>query len=298
MKRKIIQLSSNTNVVSLPSEWTKRYALAKGDELDVQEVEGRLVLSTEKSLENSSISVNLGNTMPMTTRILAALFKSGYDEIYIDYAFDDERKLIEDVIDRNFIGFEIVKQKENRIVARKVSEENIVEFDNVLRRIFYLIKFIGNEAMDADRKTMKELISKDIEINKLADFCRRMLNKKGYSKFKRTPALYYVVEELEKIADEYRDLLKYVLENDINLDRESFDKTNQFFDMVYDCFYAFELKKIADIGRTRQLLKEEFLEQIRQNLGKDRHRAAVYIFFRNIVEKSFDLNGAIMAVSL
>jgi phosphate uptake regulator len=301
MKRKIIGLSSNTNVVSLPSDFCKKYNLSKGDELEVEEKDNILMISTDKELGDSCIEVDLSGKEPMCKRILGALFKTGYDEISVSYSSSDEKKAIEDVIEKEFIGFEIISTTETKITAKKLSEDKIDEFDSVLKRLFHVIKFIGKDSLETiekqDFEKINELIQKDNEVNKLADFCRRILNKKGYSKFKRTPPLYYISEQLEKIGDEYRDLLKYVISHEIkHLDIETnrlFSRVNDYFDMIYDCFFAFDLKKISDIGKIHVLLKEDINKRIKENLNN----AGVLLFLRDILEKSFDLNGAIMAAS-
>ena len=44
--------------------------------------------------------------------------------------------------------------------------------------------------------------------NRFTTTCRRLLNKKGYKEYKKLGPLYYMIEELENIADQYKYLCK------------------------------------------------------------------------------------------
>ncbi len=61
----------------------------------------------------------------------------------------------------------------------------------------------------------------DKDINRYSDFCRRLLNKYGYSSQRLTPAIYYIVEQLERIGDSYRDICNHIIKNKIQPGKES-----------------------------------------------------------------------------
>ncbi|MFP4112013.1 MAG: AbrB/MazE/SpoVT family DNA-binding domain-containing protein [Candidatus Woesearchaeota archaeon] len=297
MRRKIIQISVNTNVVSLPSEWCKNHGLKKGDEIELREEGPELVITTEKAIEEPIYHVDISGKPGMIKRILGAIYKIGYDHVKISYNTYEEKATCEEVIEQEFIGFEIVDfdSEKKIIIAKKIAEENIDGFDNVLKRLFFLIKYIGNEAVSAfkDKNAFSQrigsLIAKDNEVNKLSDFTRRMINKKGFSRLRRLPPLYFIAEQLEKIGDEYRDLLKYA--NSLSEENISdLSSVNSFFNMMYDLFYSFDLEKAENICNKRKDLSSVFLEKIKKS-----EDPAFYMHLRNIVEKTYDLNGAVLA---
>ena len=47
MKRKLIQLSTSTNVISIPTTWLRKNNLSKGAELDLEEKDNRIIISKD-----------------------------------------------------------------------------------------------------------------------------------------------------------------------------------------------------------------------------------------------------------
>ena len=73
MQRKIIQLGTDTFVVSLSSVWVKHHKLKKGDNLEVEEAGPKLVVYPASETKGSKIVVDVSGTQPVTKRIVAAL---------------------------------------------------------------------------------------------------------------------------------------------------------------------------------------------------------------------------------
>jgi len=299
MKRKVIQLAGKTLVVSLPTEWTKKYNIKKGDEIEIEEIKNKLIISPKKDLTNERISLDVSGLSPMIYRILGAVYKAGYDEVEVIYETKKDLEEIEEVSSREFIGFEIVRKGKNSILMKTVSEIQHEEFDAMLRRTFLLILEIAEEGQEAmknlDKKKLLKLIELDKEVNKYADFCRRSLNKRGYASFIRTPTIYFIVEELEKISDAYRDLCKATIELNRRLDDEIIslhEKVNIFFREFYELHYKFDMNKLAEHGKKRgELIRA--LKDLMKETSKDE---LLFLFLLSlIVEEIFNMNGALIA---
>jgi len=299
MKRKVIQLAKKTLVISLPTRWAKKYNIKKGDEIEAEEIKNKLIISPEKELTKEGISIDVSGLSPMIYRILGAIYKAGYDEVEVHYESEKDLEEIEEVTKREFIGFEIVKKGKKSLVIKSVSEINYEEFDNVLRRTFLIIMEIGEESFEAmknvDKKALLKLIELDKEVNKYADFCRRILNKKGYASFIKTQTVYFIVEELEKISDSYRDLCKASIEinEKINKDIEAmFKEVNAFFREFYELYYKFDLNKLAEHGKKRNVLLKDLMDLMKKTSKEE----LLFLFLLSlIVEEIFNMNGALIA---
>lgn len=299
MKRKVIQLAGKTLVVSIPTVWAKKYNIKKGDEIDLEEIKNKLVISPEKELIKEKISLDVSGLSPMIYRILGAVYKAGYDEVEVQFGSEKDLEEIEEVAKREFIGFEIVRKGKNSVLIKSVSEIDYREFDTMLRRTFLIVLEIAEEGLESmkayDKKALLKLIELDKEVNKYADFCRRSLNKKGYASFIKTPTIYFIVEELEKVSDVYRDLCKasVELDNKLNKDIEQiFKEVNMFFREFYELFYKFDLNKLAMHGRRRFALIKS-LNDLMKKVSKEE---LILVFFLSlIVEDVFNMNGALIA---
>ena len=81
--------------------------------------------------------------------LIRCLYRKGYDEIRVKFnkPTTKHHKIGKDVTVVSSIhkevgrlnGLEVIQQKENFCLIKDISEGNIKEFDNVLRRIFLLL---------------------------------------------------------------------------------------------------------------------------------------------------------------
>jgi len=58
MQRKLNQVGSGTLTVSLPSKWSKKNKLKKSDELEVTEIDNKLILSLDRQ-KQKTIDISL-----------------------------------------------------------------------------------------------------------------------------------------------------------------------------------------------------------------------------------------------
>ncbi len=295
MKRKVIQLAGSTLVVSLPSSWAKKNNVKKGEEVDVDEKGSELCISTQNAMIEDSTSVSIVGIDPMVKRALGALYKAGYDEVEVEFA-PEELRTAQEVIREEFVGFEVVYKGKNTLTVKKISSIDPEHFDTMLRRMFLLLLQMAEESLEAvlekDKEWLKAIAFMDKDMNKYADFCRRVLNKYGYKKYRVTSPVYFVVEQMEKIGDCYRDICVFAAENNPEIDPDLFSEVNSFVEMFYKLFYSFDLKELAKFGKKRYELRDQFMQLLSE--GDSRMNMCLY----NIVDNTFDMNGALMAVNL
>lgn len=289
-------------MVSLPAEWARKFNVKKGDELELEVANAQLVLSPTQAKGSEKVKVDVTGTHPMTKRIVGAIYKGGYDEAEVRFSTPEELNTVTEVIGNEFIGFEITSQGDSHITMKKISTIDTEEFDSVLRRMFHLINLMAAETLSAvktgDKNDLLQVSLIDLGVNKLADFCRRILNKHGFVLFRRTPPLYFIVEQLEKIGDVYRDICKEriahgrkpVSKEELKL----FEEVNQFFKDFQGVFYTFSIKNMAAFGKRRYELRDKFNDMLRT--GK--HDNLLISHLLNIEECTFDMNGPLMAARL
>lgn len=78
MKRKVIQMAGKTMVVSIPSDWVKKYGIKKGDELELEKKNRNIIISTKKDYSLNKIKVNISDLDEQVIKwTLSAIHKSG-----------------------------------------------------------------------------------------------------------------------------------------------------------------------------------------------------------------------------
>jgi phosphate uptake regulator len=302
MKRKAIQLANNTLVVSLPADWVKKSRISKGDDLEVSEMESKLVISASKTAEAGQISVDVSGMDPMIKRMLGALYKSGYDEVKVRFASVAELKTVQEVVREEFLGFEVIDQKKDYLIFKKVSHIEPKEFSTMLRRMFLIIISMAEDSLAAveknDKAWLEAIALHDKDVNKIADFCRRVLNTAGAEGYKRIPPAYFIVEQLEKIGDMYRDICQHQMKRPVKLSPEMkriYKDTNLFVRGFYDVLFDFDLERLRDFAKRRYVLKEVFADSFTSLSQKELRTLS---FLNNVVESTFDMNGPLMAAKL
>lgn len=301
MKRKVIQIADSTQLVSLPRKWALKYGVKKGDEVDVEEQGSNILISTSRDLAIEKANIDFRGSKSIIHRALSALYKSGYDEIEIMFGSTEELEIIISTIEHEFIGFEVVEQGKSHLLAKKVSQIDYGEFDHILKRLMLFLVSMGQDSLDAAKQghtdDLKNIALRDTNINKLSDFCRRSLNKGGI-KSKHTHLTYYIVEELEKIGDEFKTICEHMSKKKLKLGNKMlalYKELISYLDEFQQLFYNFKLEKIKDFIQRRKEFDKKF-EEISEQASKE--EVKILYHMHNVLYHVFDMNGPLLASKL
>lgn len=289
MKRKIIKQGHNTLTITLPAQWTKKFNINAGHEVELSEKDNGLFISTEKNGEDKRTEFNIdGMDIPTIWKHFMGVYREGYDEVVVrfspdlkiesPYKFFTQHKLdlkygketekkntlefLHELMNR-FIGFEIVDYGSKYALIKEMTEPTSKEFDNSLRRVFLLIKQMSDETCGALRtnnaSNLRHIHDIDVNLDKFHDYCIRILNKVGNKESRKVSILFSMLFLLELIGDEYKNISHHLL-HDFS-DKTSFknirgiaESVKEQLDLFYDLFYKFDKDKvirISDIDKKR-----------------------------------------------
>jgi len=300
MERKAIQLAGKTLVVSLPSKWAKRYGIKKGDTLSVEERERSLVVNTSKEMDIKKVALELKGPPEFIKRNIDVAYKKGTDELSLRFEDPKTRKLIEQILETT-MGFEIITQEEKSCLVKSVATAVEEEFDNILRRVFLTLLSMADESYDALSKSqisrLDEIGNSEKTINKLTNFCKRILNKKGYKDYKKSNYIYCIVWEIERIADEYSDICtkinsKTKISSDV---LQIYKETNVLLRSFYEIFYKFNENNGINITNRKKALIKKCNELMPKKKGFD---SVILHHISNIITSTYDIAGPYYAMIL
>ncbi|PIN79754.1 hypothetical protein COV16_02550 [Candidatus Woesearchaeota archaeon CG10_big_fil_rev_8_21_14_0_10_34_8] len=303
MKRKVIQIAESTQLVSLPRKWGKKYNIKKGDELEVTIKGNKIEISTDYSKTTEAMNLDISDLGPMLSRWIHALYKRGIDEIRISYDDESQIQEIYKSIEKETVGYEIIDQSKGSCTIKYVTGE-LGDFGSILRRTFLVLLNMSEETYDAlDKEQYDHLhnISYLEEANnRFTTVCRRMLNKQGYDVKHSSGALYYIIEDLENIADYYKYLCVYLYKNKDKkrLDKETLEclkNTNLALKLFYESYYKFNKDNIVKIGIYRKEVIEKCLQIMEKNKGQN---SVVAHHIITIMQKIFCLIGPHLVISI
>lgn len=266
MKRKVIQIAGSTQLVSLPRKWAQAHNIQRGQEIDVQEDGNKVIVSADNApvLEIAELDVsNLGTLIP---RSVSAMYKRGVDSLRVSYSNPSVVSLLHEALAKDTVGFEILEQGENHCGIKHVGGTmNDEEFNSVIRRMFLLLNTMSEESVSAFKKEnyglLKNLAFLEETNNRFTTACMRYLNKTGSrAGFNKIGPLYYLIEELEQLADQY----KYICQHFSKLDKgkvkirkevlDLFERANKSVHTYSDVFFKFDTNKLIDIRDERNTI--------------------------------------------
>jgi len=285
MKRKIIKQGHNTLTITLPAEWSKNLNLHAGDEIDLIEDSGSLVINGKQNNGFKSATVDItGLSVPMLWRFFQSVYREGYDEIKLKYDYSQKDyegpynyyashfeytrigekpvqkpalDMISELVNR-FVGIEIIDHGEGYCIIREMGEPSSKEFDNSLRRIFLLLLDLFDEMISmieknkiGDMRICKTIHAMDINIDRFIDYCCRINNKIKDSSFqKNKPIMFSTLFLLELLGDEFKYIGNHLAKSKKKVDEilPFAEKIKEHFEMYYHLFYKFDKEGVIKFG--------------------------------------------------
>jgi hypothetical protein len=189
-------------------------------------------------------------------QIVRAAYKCGYDELNIEYEGKHELEHIHEMVRMSFNGFEIISESAGQVTIRKVSELANEGFHILFRRMFHILLSTAQDGLVAAKADDKEeclrLAQRERLVSKLANFCERIVSSQAQTEYKQDCSLFCLLEQLEKIGEEYRRLntiigtcetkpSKFVL--------DYYEQVNKSLREHYELFFDFDLQKMDAIVR-------------------------------------------------
>lgn len=299
IKRKVILHGPSTLTVSLPSKWVKNHNIKKGDELNIEETGSILrIYPGEEHLLTKKIKIDFSDKdWGAIHSILAVLHKSGYDEIEITFNNPETAKIIQERINTMLMGYEIIEQKGSICIVKSVSGDHLSELDALIRRIFLVAISLAKNSLEAikigNKDEMREVLVLEQTVNKLTNYCQRLLNKKPY-KDEKTIYTYLIIWILESICDDYRDIINFLLEKPRKITQPVIDvyaEINELLERYYTFFYNYSDKELISLRHRIKSLKQELL-RIKFKPQEEPLRLCLF----SILNRIFDCLGSTVGV--
>ncbi|MBU2638460.1 MAG: AbrB/MazE/SpoVT family DNA-binding domain-containing protein [Nanoarchaeota archaeon] len=266
MKRKLVKQGENTLTISLPSAWVNSFGLKPGDEVELNEENKGLLISTSAEFKPRKSEIDISGLRKSLAYVyITDCYIRGDDEIKVRY---DSPELLEVITGacNSLLGFAIIEQGKNYCILKDLSGTTQNDFDMLFRRILLLIGSMGDSGLEAlKKKDIKSLIvisKTDEAINKFTNYCLRSLNRKGYRDFQKTMHYYTIIALLEQLGDEYARLYKGihapVSRGGIKLFEDFVGMSRKFSTL----FHKYDKAVATDIFNTRDRLREMTLEKM------------------------------------
>ena len=181
MKRKLVKQGTSTLMISLPSKWIHINNLSKGSEVELEQLDDNLIISSRPISIKLETTINLSESTETYVRTLITnTYRRGYDKIKIFYNNQEQFNLLLHIIKTRLICFDIIKKEQNYCIVENITEPDVSQFDNIMRKMFFGI----SELFEEIKKRFENKIKNPNDIDEIAEriqkydnFCRRVIMK-------------------------------------------------------------------------------------------------------------------------
>jgi phosphate uptake regulator len=288
MRRKVIRQGHNTFTVSLPKKWCDSHNLKEGEEIDIGEKGDLLILSKEAYRGTGEIDIDItGLERGAIMLLIESLYTYGYGNIKLttkdakiqDYMHKKEiavSSVIQNAISR-LIGAELVNSSKNSFEIEVLIEDSQEKFDVTLRRLFLLIISMFESFIEGirkkDKSKMEAVETEHINIKKFSNYALRLLNKFGYLDAEKTTFYFAIIKFLGKFDEIIKNFAGYtIIEGKLDLSEKCADmieEINEAFKKYYGIFYKYDLRKMSELHKERDLFKQKLYSEKYKYLTKE-----------------------------
>jgi phosphate uptake regulator len=292
MKRKVIQQGPATLMISLPAKWVKENNVQKGDEIDLVEEKGRLVVSCEKEgTETETKEWHSTDAGVFNEYFVNYFYQKGYDVVTIRYDDPKYTALIERRV-RDLMGFEVVESSEKHTTLRMLVKIDEQEFETVLKKLFQITLVMGDKITEALRDNNTALFDEvkqdEKENNRYCDLCMRILYKNRYNYPDNGFAYFALLRELEQVGDLYK-FLADSFGSSVSADVMTlYNDVHQFFRLYYDLYYKYDKENAERFFA----MKKELLQRCKEIVHVvSKEEMLVVSHLTSLVHAVFNLKG-------
>ncbi|MDD4353277.1 MAG: hypothetical protein PHN56_02345 [Candidatus Nanoarchaeia archaeon] len=280
MKRTLIKHGDSSLTVTLPQKWIQENGLIKGNEVNVENFNKDLLISIYKGEKlEKKLNIDISGLEKSIRKIIGAAYKTGYNQVKILFSNPEELLKSQEMIREQLLGFSIIEQTKNHLIIKNIGLETGEDFGKILRRYFHLLTFMCSECKEAaktnDSNWLKTTKVMEIEIDKTADYLRRLINKGYNTNYSLPGPLYTIIEQYEKIGDQLSELCDFLIKkpaskNEIVLLNDFDKKLRDYVELFYNFNYKrynelLEIPKITETADLSQYIKMMFQTLINTN---------------------------------
>ena len=293
MQRRIIQQSASSMGISLPSKCIKENNLKKGDSLNLEIVKKTIqITSDKKQTEKRHISLNIPSSRETAVRMLiVSAYRLGYDTIKVNVQeknnFNSIKKLINQIAEKNLIGFEMISSSKEGVIIESVAEPDYDNFHVLIEKQFFIIQGIIENLL------MENISHSSNLVQKYDNFLKRCISKRILS-IHNDPSLWQMLTYLTRISRSCLYFNKYLQKSHVKLSNKEeklFNEVKELFIQLKNSYFKKDQKLLFSLHeKHHKILREDI-----HSLMKKNNPVAIH-FIAEILDNIYYTTSSITAI--
>jgi len=251
MKRKLVRQGASTLMVSLPCDWAKQNNLDKGDEINLDVENNKIVIGTNSLPEKKSeLDIDLSAETETAIRtIITNGYRLGYDTLRVRFKSPTQFKIMSNVVTHHLLGFEIIHKEDNFCVIESVAEPSQESVDSIFRKYLYSISELLSIAKNILNGSQEQDALEEMErnIQNYDNFCRRVIFKDGVGNRMASIMWAFQSQILHGQRDIY-SMAKHLPRNKVSGEAKAyFEEIISLFEEIRDAYQKKDVSKAEKI---------------------------------------------------
>ncbi len=193
MKRKLIKQGGGGLTLYLPKKWLDAHRLKSGDEVEITETNGDLLLTAQKQTIKRQIVLTIPNMRETVARMLILnAYRAGFDVLTVSYKGTLQE--LQMIVDTYIIGFECSQVKNQQYCIESVSEPQYEQIETMIVRMFFMLKEIIKQTPDTLDVSLVH------RVQKYDNFLKRTITKGKLGSQTTAPFTWQFLSTLSQIA--------------------------------------------------------------------------------------------------
>jgi len=270
MRRRLIKQGQGGLTMTLPISWVRKYNLTPGTEVELQDTEAGLLVSTEKGKTKREITIIVGKENKSRLRtIISSAYRRGYDVITLKSSEKLSLIKINEVVD-SLIGFIITEQDEKKAILQNVMKDDFESVESVINKFFQTIKYLQSVVLELSKKNkgeLKEILELKSSVLKLRDYCQRMINLNQYGQDRA-----FEYHALILLAEKYSANLVEVIQiknnktNKVNFEIKQIEEISSAYVNLYNSWLKKDLATALKLNGQVSILRKKLSVETKNNL--------------------------------
>jgi len=270
MFRRIIKFGDSSHVISLPKKWIDKNNLKKGDLVVCNEETNELrILPHIADFKQNAKEITITLTENDKGRVKHKI-SSAYVNNYglINIIADDLLIFVQEIriATSNLMALEIIQQTSKKIVLKDFLDIKEISIIDTIRRIDLILLSISEDVLKSLNgfDLLEGIKQKEMDVNRLSFLLWKVLKKCSDNKVRQIldvthdEVLFYwdIVLNLERIADNFKRLPRYVDGKLSDLKVEFVKDLIEIYKLIMKAFYKSDLDIAVKI---KEEIKEMFI---------------------------------------
>ncbi|MFA6460884.1 MAG: hypothetical protein WCV90_01340 [Candidatus Woesearchaeota archaeon] len=285
MQRKLVKQGINQVTLCLPIKWVRSKGLKAGSEVEIEEVEDKLLIGSKNKGTGKIKELNFHEAPKNLLRsAIASAYKNGYDEIRIVTKVEISLSEINSIVN-TFTGLEVVSSSQKQIIIKSFFSTTEEEIEKLIVKLFQIINLIVQNIKSSsfNQNEMENLVQ--VNLRKLRDHLLRAISVHRYGG-EKSYDYYDLITILEKIGAEL-----YLLGTELNKgkDKSSLKKIVPLLDLIEESYHTYLKKEFSSADDFWLRVGKEKNKDLKFELAE--HRYYLINLIRHLSSRIISLNS-------